>query len=153
MPDMTIHLRCPLALVLSLVSACVAENPARRGLVVRDSAGVRIVENAARGTPRKVVFVSGTGRTETVIGNSGFATRVDTFRGDELVRSVDLPVPFTKFAAEKREGGGWAVEATLGRNAQREHPAFFELEVEADGEGRLESVTGTMFQCKIHTPH
>ena len=46
MPDTTIRLRCPPALVLSLLSACVSENPAHRGFVVRDSAGVRIVENA-----------------------------------------------------------------------------------------------------------
>ena len=46
MPDMTLHIRCSLALALFLVSACVAESPARQGFVVRDSAGVRIVENA-----------------------------------------------------------------------------------------------------------
>jgi hypothetical protein len=108
----------------------------------------RMIRYGPRGTPRRIAFPGEEGRSEIVIGESGFAVRRDVVAADATVKSVEYPTPFT--SVELRDDGneGRTYEVTLGRNALMQYPAYFALEVTLTGDGKVANISGTMFECE-----
>jgi hypothetical protein len=107
----------------------------------------RVKEMGPRGTPKKVVFLGKDGRVEILIGDSGFAESRRAYEKGGLTRTETLPAPFSKIEAKAREGGGWLIEGTLGRNVHMRHPAYFPFTLLVDRDWGIEGLTGSMLEC------